>query len=61
MATTLHMVPEGRNIAASLPSSAAIAFAQGVHGRIVAVLLVADLGAHHRLPHAGVGRVCVSE
>ena len=37
------------------------ALAQQVHGRIVADLLVADLGARDRLAHPGVGRVCVSD
>ena len=37
------------------------ALAQRVHGRIVADLLVADLGPRHRLAHRGVGRVWVSD
>ena len=37
------------------------AFAQQIHRRVVADLLVANLRPRHRLAHRGVGRVCVSD
>ena len=53
VAATLHMVPEGMNTAASLPSNPATRSHSSIHGRIVADLFVADFGPCHRLAHRG--------
>ena len=59
-AITLHIVPVGRNSAASWPSSSATRSCSALHGRVGAHLLVADLRARHRLAHPGRRLVCVS-
>jgi hypothetical protein len=61
IATTLHMVPDGRKIAASLPSSAAIrsqsAFTVGSSPCCSSPTSAAIMAAFM----AALGRVCVSE
>ena len=61
MATTLHMVPEGRNIAASLPSRAATRSQSACTVGSLPCCSSPTSARSIASRMAGVGRVCVSE
>ena len=51
----LAMTPDGTKSAAGLPTRCREGLLQRAHGRVLAVVVVADLGLRHGAPHGGRG------